>query len=297
MRRSNFSDTISLVLPRSLDIIALAKPELTLLSVLTAVGGSFLGVEQGGSLIVLFWTFLGTLAVGSGAGALNMVLEYRFDAMMKRTQNRPIPSGRLAPLEATIFGCSLSVAGTVTLLLFTHWIAAVLAVVTLITYLFLYTPLKRLTPFATLVGAIPGALPPVIGWAAVRGEVGLTGWALFAILYFWQIPHFLSLSWLYRKDYANAGYRFLSVLDENGVRTRSQIRIFSFALIPATLLPAYTSSVGLIYFVGAFSVSVAFFAYCFATTKALTNASARKLFVSSLLVIPILLFLMAVDKL
>jgi protoheme IX farnesyltransferase len=125
----------------------------------------------------------------------------------------------------------------------------------------------------------------------------LTGWALFAILYFWQIPHFLSLSWLYRKDYANAGYRFLSVLDENGVRTRSQIRIFSFALIPATLLPAYTSSVGLIYFVGAFSVSVAFFAYCFATTKALTNASARKLFVSSLLVIPILLFLMAVDKL
>jgi protoheme IX farnesyltransferase len=297
MKRFNFGDTVSLVLPRSWDFVALAKPELTLLSVLTAVGGAFLGVEEGGSLIVVFWTFLGTLAVGAGAGALNMALEYRFDAMMKRTQNRPVPSGRLSPFEATVFGCTLSVAGTAVLLLLTHWIAAILALATLVTYLFLYTPLKRITPFSTLVGAIPGALPPVIGWAAVRGEIGLTGWALFAILYFWQIPHFLSLSWLYRKDYANAGYRFLTVLDESGVRTRGRILIFSFALIPASILPVYTSTVGVMYFIGAFLASVAFFLFCFATTNPLTNVSARRVFVCSLLFLPVLFLLMAVDKL
>jgi protoheme IX farnesyltransferase len=175
-------------------------------------------------------------------------------------------------------------------------LAGLLAAATLATYLFLYTPLKRLTPFATIIGAVPGALPPVIGWAAARGEIGLPGWALFAILFFWQMPHFLSLSWLYRRDYGNAGYRLLSVVDESGVIVRRQILIFSFTLIPATLLPAYTNTLGPIYFLGALLLSSAFMFTAFRCMRPLTNASARVLFLASLFYLPALICLMAIDK-
>ena len=296
MKRLHVGETLVLAQTRIHDFVALAKPELTLLSVLTAVGGGYLGVQEGGSLIVLLWIFLGTLAVGASAGALNMAIECEFDARMKRTELRPIPAGRLRRSEAIAFGIFCGLFGVTVLLVFTNWIAGLLAILTLVTYLFLYTPLKRLTPFATIVGAVPGALPPVIGWAAVRGEIGLPGWSLFAILFFWQIPHFLSLAWLYRADYVRAKFRLLTALDPEGTATRRQILIHAFVLLPASILPTYLGILGRVYFAGAFLLSLSFLTVAVMSVRPLTGHSARRLFLASLVYPMLLLLLMVADR-
>jgi protoheme IX farnesyltransferase len=225
-----------------------------------------------------------------------MFAERRFDAMMKRTAQRPIPAGKVEPSEALAFGLLCSMVGVAVLTALTNWLAGLLAVLTLVTYLFLYTPLKRLTPFATVVGAVPGALPPVIGWAAARGEIGLGGWSLFAILFFWQMPHFLSLAWMFRKDYARAGYRLLTVLDVSGAITRRQIQFYAFALIPASVLPTYLGFLGPVYFLGALALSLCFFLAGMASCRPLTSASARRLFLTSLAYLPALIFFMVLDR-
>jgi len=289
--------TLLLARPRALDYLTLAKPELTLLSVLTAVGAAYLASQDGIPFWILIHTFMGTLLVGGGAGALNQYLERSYDSLMKRTENRPLPAGRIAPGEALVFGVIIAALGVADLSVFTHPLAGFLALATLATYLFLYTPLKRLTPFATVVGGVPGALPPVIGWAAVRGSVGIEAWALFAILFFWQMPHFLALAWMYRKDYARGGYRMLTVVDPEGIATSRQIIVYSIALIPASLLPTYLGLLGPVYFCGAFTLSSLFLMVAIQVYRQRTNAAARRLFYASLAFIPTLAVLMIFDKL
>ena len=281
---------------RLFDFVALAKPELTLLSVMTAVGGAYLAIEGGRQYLPVLYTLLGTLLVGAGAGALNMYLERGYDAMMKRTERRPIPTGRVTPGEALGFGITTAALGIVVLAVFTHLLAAFLALVTLLAYLFLYTPLKRLTPFATAVGAVPGALPPAIGWAAVRGDLGPEAWSLFAILYFWQIPHFLSLAWLYRADYARAGYRMLTVGDVCGTVTSRYILVSSTLLVPASLLPASVGLLGFFYLLGAAFLSLTFLVLSARMLRRPTNLAARRLFIASLVYMTALVLLMVVDK-
>jgi len=282
--------------PLILDLLALTKPELTLLSVVTALGGAYLASVTTTDPSVLLHTFLGTLLVGGGAGTLNQYLERNFDALMRRTENRPVPSGRVSERAALLFGLALSVGGVAQLALFTHPLAAYLAVATLVSYLLLYTPLKRVTPFATVVGGIPGALPPLIGWAAVSGELTMGAWSLFFILFFWQMPHFLSLGWMYRKDYARAEYRLLTVVDPTGEVASRQILIYSIALIPASVMPTMVGTLGLLYFVGALVLSVVLLQFAIRLYRDRINDTARKLFFGSLFYLSLLVGLMILDR-
>jgi len=270
----------------------LMKPELTLLSVLTAVGSAYLALNGSLHYYLLTHAFIGTTLVGGAAGVLNQYMERRYDALMKRTEHRPIPSGRIQPIEALFFGIFLGIAGLSYLALFTNWVATSLAVLTLVSYLAIYTPLKRKTPFATVVGGIPGALPPLIGWAVVRGSVSMEAWSLFFILFFWQMPHFLSLAWMYRNDYARAGYKLLTVLDPSCAITSRQILVYTIALIPASFMPMLVGLTGMFYFIGALPLSIGFLAIAFRLYFVRTNFAARKLFYASLLFLPALFFLM-----
>jgi protoheme IX farnesyltransferase len=274
------------------DYGALMKPELTLLSVLTAVASGYMALSGSSNYILLVHVFIGTILIGSTAGVLNQYIERRYDALMKRTEHRPLPSGRIQPAEALLFGILLGVAGLFYLALFTNWAAVSLAMLTLVSYLAIYTPLKRKTPFATVIGGIPGALPPLIGWAIVQGSVSMEAWSLFFILFFWQMPHFLSLAWMYRNDYARAGYKLLTVLDPNYAITSRQILVYSIALIPASLMPMMVGLTGIHYFIGALMLSVGFLAISIRLYFIRTNFVARKLFYASLLFLPALFFLM-----
>jgi heme o synthase len=291
--RSREQAAIAVARPRIVDFILLAKPELTFLSVLTALGGAFLAR---GSFLPLLHAFLGTILVGGGAGALNMFLEREFDILMKRTARRPVPAGRVSPWEAAWFGIVLSFLGIGHLLFWTTPLAALLAVLTLVTYLFLYTPLKRLTPFATIVGAFPGALPPLIGWTAVRGEISLEALSLFAILFFWQMPHFLSLAWIYRKDYEKGGFRMMTVVDPTGRVAGRQILVFTIALVPASLLPTYAGLLGPAYFVAAACLSLGFLAVAIPMFRHPATHSAKRLFYASLAYLPTLMLFMLLDR-
>jgi protoheme IX farnesyltransferase len=278
------------------DYVALTKPELTLLSVVTALGGAYLAAWDTIPYSILAHTFLGTLMVGGGAGALNQYIEKDLDAKMRRTENRPVPSGRVHQRSALLFGIGLSVAGILQLLLFTHVLAAFLAVVTLTSYLFLYTPMKRISPFATVVGGIPGALPPLIGWTAVTGGFSMGAWSLFFILFFWQMPHFLSLGWMYRKDYARANYRLLTVVDPSGEAASRQILVYCAALIPAVLMPMMVGVLGVLYAVGAVLSSIGFLWLAVRLYRDRSNANARRLFFGSLVYLSLLMGLMILDR-
>ncbi len=298
--RSNYntSGVITLERSRAADYITLTKPELTFLSILTAVGGAYLASVQDLPVagFLLLHVFVGTLLVGSGAGTLNQYMERYYDALMKRTENRPLPSGRLSESEALIFGILLSVVGVLYLLLSTNLLTALLAIVTLVSYLFLYTPLKRVTWYSTIVGGIPGALPPVMGWVAVRGEISAEGWILFAILFFWQMPHFFSLAWMYRKDYERAGFPMLPVLDKSGLRTGLQILFYCLGLIAASTLLSEVARLGSLYFYGSMLLGLLFL-FCgveFLVTR--SNSSARRIFVASLAYLPALLAVVVLDS-
>jgi protoheme IX farnesyltransferase len=291
---------------RVLDYAELMKPELTFLSVLSALCGFYLGTTGQFNFWLFFHVATGTTLLGGGAGTLNQYIERTYDGMMKRTERRPLPAGRLYPLEVLIFGIVISVAGLVQLTLFTNVLTGFLGALTFTTYIFLYTPLKRITPWSTIVGAIPGALPPMIGWAAVRNDLPLEAWILFAILFFWQMPHFLSLAWMYRKDYARANYKILTVFDATGVRTGKQIVIFLFALIPATMITSFIGMTGKTYFMSALLLNGVFLFFGLRMMKctgdhitedtAKLTSSARRLFFASLIYLPALMLLMALDK-
>lgn len=289
-----------------LDYLELMKPELTGLSVLTALCGFFLASKEFDPTLFL-WTGLGTLLVGGGAGALNQFIERRFDALMRRTERRPLAAGRLTSFNVLIFGIFLSLVGTSVLLVLTNFLTASLSVATLFTYLFVYTPLKRRTPWSTLIGGIPGALPPVMGWTAAANTIEPGTLILFGILFLWQIPHFLSLAWLYRKDYARAGYRVLSVLDNNGKRTSRFIVISLFCLAALSVVSSFSGLTGTMYLTGSLLLGILFliFGILFQRSTGENNPASqvrmnyysRQLFFASLVYLPALLFLMTVDKL
>jgi protoheme IX farnesyltransferase len=276
----------------------LTKPRIALMVLFTVVIGAVLGGGGHVDLLLLFHTVLGTTLVAAGASALNMYLERRLDARMRRTENRPLPAGRLWPSEALLFGSALGAGGTAYLaLMLPHPWAALVAAVTFVTYVFVYTPLKRVTPLNTLVGAVPGALPPLIGWAAARGSLGVEAVGLFLIVFFWQVPHFLAIAWIHREDYARGGFLMLPVVDRDGRATGRNMVVYCLALIPASLLPTLGGHVGLVYAAGAVALGVAFFACTLGFLRGPSNARARRVLRGSLLYLPAVLALLLIDGL
>jgi protoheme IX farnesyltransferase len=292
----NSGVSIGLQRLRVLDYLTLTKPELTMLSVVTALAGCYLASAEGVPLVPMLHVLVGTILVGGGAGALNQFLEREFDGQMRRTENRPIPAGRIHPMEGLLFGILLAAGGVLYLTATTNMLTGFLAALTLTSYLFLYTPLKRITPAATLVGGIPGALPPVMGWTAVSNEISLAAVALFAILFCWQMPHFLSLAWMYKKDYMRAGYKVLAATDAGGLRTSQQILLYCAALIPASLSLAIIGTAGSLYGISAVVLGIVFLVYGLHLYHARTNNAARRVFFASLIYLPVLLLFMALDK-
>lgn len=279
--------------------VDLTKPRVSSL-VLVATG---VGFCAGWSLewtaaaaVLLFDTILGTALVAVASNALNQLFEVEHDRKMERTQDRPLVTGRLGTLEVVAFGIIAAVVGVAYLALRVNAVAAGLAAVTLLSYVFVYTPLKRTTSMCVLVGAIPGALPPVIGWAGAAGDVTLAGWLLFVIVYFWQLPHFAAIAWQYREDYKRAGYPMLSVIDTDGTRTSLHVVTHTVALIVASLLPTLYGVSGGLYGAGAVLLGLAFLVsgIVFITNK--SRESARAHVVASIVYLPLLLTLLLVDK-
>ena len=283
------------VMSRFADFVELTKPRLTLLSVMTTLAGYYLGARGSVEVMPLVHALIGTFLVGGGCGAVNMYMESTLDGLMKRTAARPIPAKRITPFEALVTGIVMTIAGIVWLTLMNNLLAGLLAAATFVSYVFLYTPLKRRSTLNTIVGGIPGALPPVIGWAAASGEIGPGAFALFALLFFWQMPHFLALAWMYRKDYARAGYRMLPVLDPDGAATSRQILLYTAALLPVSLIPTLVGISGPVYFFGAVILGGTFLWLGFRFAVGRKNSQAKWVFHFSLAYLPILLLVMAID--
>jgi heme o synthase len=275
----------------------LVKARLTFLVLLTTLAGFYAGIQGPVNSWLLLHTLLGTGLLACGASALNQLMEREYDARMHRTQGRPLPSGRLQQDTVLVFGSAASVAGLVWLAAGVNALSALVGAVTLGTYLFVYTPLKRFTWLNTLVGAVPGALPPLLGWTAARNELTGGGWTLFAILFFWQIPHFLAIAWLYRDDYVRGGFVMLPNVDPEGVRTGRQAVSHALGLVLVSLLPALYGLAGAFYLGAAVLLGAAFVAAAVRFSRALTVSRARGLFLASILYLPLLLAVMAADKL
>jgi heme o synthase len=270
------------------DYIALTKPRLNFLVVLTSAAGYYLGALSTIDLWRMAQAVVGTALVAGGAAVLNQVYERDTDALMRRTLTRPLPDHRVSAMDATIFGVALSIAGVALLALGATWLATLLAVATLVVYLVVYTPMKRRSPASTLVGAVPGALPPLIGWAAAQGAVSAGGWTLFAIVFLWQIPHFMAIAWMYRDDYRSAGFPMLPVIEPDGRRTGRHALIFAAALLPVSLMPSFVGLSGWTYFWIALALSTALLGLSirFATTR--TETAARALFFGSITYLPLI---------
>lgn len=280
---------------RTLDFIALAKPRLNLLVVASALAGYVMGRGEL-SVVPVLCTLAGTGLVAGGASAFNQVLERRRDALMRRTRLRPMPDGRLPVRDALLYASGLSAAGLLTLALGANLLSAVMALLTLVTYAAVYTPLKSRTSFSTVVGAIPGALPPVIGWAAATGDLSRGAWVLFGIVFLWQLPHFLAIAWIYREDYARAGFPMLPVIEPDGRSTARQAVIYAAALLPLSLAPTLVGMAGTAYFAGALALTLIFLGLSIGFAFTRTASDARKLFFGSILYLPLLWVLMIADR-
>ena len=278
------------------DYLELTKPRLSALVLVTTGVGWWLGLREPSQIRWLMPVLLGTALTAGGANTLNEWSERRLDALMDRTKHRPLPAGRLRPEAAFRFGGALSLLGIGFLFLFVNPLSALLALLTWAAYLFLYTPLKRVTSLCTLVGAIPGALPPLIGWAGARGSLGGDAWALFGLLYVWQLPHFLALAVLYRDDYAKAGFRMLPLIEGTGAMAARQIALYGLVLVPVSLFPAIVRIASPAYFYGAMTLSLAFLAIAVRAAWQRSSESCRQLFLASVLYLPMLLSLLAINR-
>jgi protoheme IX farnesyltransferase len=275
----------------------LTKPDVTFLVVITTVAGFYLGSLGPLDWPLLLNTLFATMLVGGGTAALNQYIERDRDALMRRTASRPLPTGQLQPREVLIFGVFTIVAGALWLALATNLLAAGIALATSVLYLGVYTPLKTRTTFATAVGAIPGALPPLIGWAAARGSLSVGAWVLFGIIFFWQFPHFMAIAWMYRDDYARAGIRMLPVVDRNGDATFRQIVCTSAILVWVSALPSVLGMAGIHYFFGALVLGMLLLQVGLWANRTRTNARAKWLMHATVAHVPLLLAWMIVDKL
>jgi protoheme IX farnesyltransferase len=282
---------------RIADYAALAKPRLNVLVVATSAVGYYLGVPGRLDAWHMGQAVAGTALVAAGAAALNQVYERDTDAMMRRTRMRPLPDGRVTPAEGRVFGLALSLAGLALLLTYANVLAAALATATLVIYLIVYTPLKRRSPIATLVGAVPGALPPLIGWTASHQTLSIGGLALFAIVFLWQIPHFMAIAWMYRDDYGKAGFPMLAVIDPDGRRAGLQATAYAAALVPASLVPSLVGLSGSLYFAAALVLSVGLLGLAWRFGRTRTDASARALFFGSIAYLPLIWIAMVYNKL
>src|SRR3954469_6049089 len=282
---------------RLADYLALTKPRLNFLVVATSAAGYYLGTAGPIDLVRMAEAVAGTTLVAAGAAVLNQVYERDTDALMRRTRMRPLPSGRIAPSDAGVFGVLLSAAGIALLAARANWLSAGLAFATLVSYLAIYTPLKRRTPLSTIVGAVPGALPAVIGWAASHGSIDRSGAALFAIVFCWQLPHFMAIAWLYREDYARAGFPMLPVIDPDGRRAGKQAVYWGFLLVLVSLEPTFSGLAGRTYFVVALVLGVALFGLAVRFSSERNEATARALFYGSITYLPLLWIAMIGNKL
>ncbi|HKV25524.1 MAG TPA: heme o synthase [Candidatus Acidoferrum sp.] len=276
--------------------VALTKPDVSFLVLITTAAGFYMGARGAVDWSHLLQTVFATLLIAAGTATLNHYIERDSDRYMRRTASRPLPSGVLQPREALWFGVTLSVAGALDLYFAGGLLAAGLGVLTCLSYLLAYTPLKKRTVWATFIGAFPGAIPPMIGWAAASGSLDRGAWLLFAILFFWQFPHFHAIAWMYREDYARAGILMLPVVDREGKRTFRQIILTAIALVGISLLPAIVGMAGVRYFFGALVVSTALVQVCLWAASAKTNMRAKWLMHATVLHIPLLLGLMVFDK-
>jgi len=280
----------------------LVKLRLTTLVLITTLVGFYAGLnsESGGlaqNLIKLGLTLLGTGLLAAGAAILNQYLERDHDARMERTARRPLPSGAISAEAALLLGGACSVVGLLALAAWVNLLVAVLGAVTLVTYLFIYTPLKRKSEWNTIIGAIPGALPPLMGWAAARGEVDPLGWTMFGILFFWQVPHFMAIAWMYRDDYDKAGFVMMPSVADGEARTGRQAISHTLFLVIASLMPFTMKLAGAVYVSGAVLLGGLFLWAAVRFSRQLTRQSARVLFFASIIYLPLLMGLMVVDKL
>jgi protoheme IX farnesyltransferase len=281
---------------RMADYIALAKPRLNLLVVASSAAGYYLGSTGTPSIGKMAVASVGTALVAGGAAALNQAYERNTDAMMRRTRLRPLPDGRVAVHDAITFGLALAVSGLALLALQTNALAAALAVATLALYLAVYTPLKRRSPISTLVGAVPGALPPVIGWTASHGSVSSGGTVLFALLFLWQIPHFMAIAWLCRDDYRTAGFPMLPVIEPDGRRTGRQAAVYATLLLPVSLCPFWIGLTGVAYLATAATLGVVLLGLAIRFAESRTDRRARTLFLATIAYLPLIWLAMIVDR-
>ena len=277
--------------------VSLTKPRIVVMVLVTVGVGFLLGARGSAHPATLSLTLLGTALVAGGASTLNQWMERARDARMRRTANRALPRGRLGAVEAASFGVGLGLAGTAILLWGANWLAAAVAVSTLLLYVFVYTPLKPWTTLNTAIGAIPGALPPVIGWAAATETLGIEAFSLFLIVFLWQFPHFLAIAWIYREDYARGGLKMLPGVDPQGALTGRQATIYTLALIPAGLLPATIGLAGPVYFVGALVLGLLYLVVAIQFWTGVSESTARRLLRMSFFYLPLVLLLLVLNPL
>ncbi len=278
------------------DFYELTKPRMNFLVVITTMVGFYMAARVGIDWLLLLHTLLGTALTAAGASVLNQYVERDVDKLMPRTMNRPVPAGRVTPLAALAYGVGLGAAGVVYLALAVNPLTALLGALTLGTYVLLYTPMKRWTTLNTVIGAVPGAIPPMMGFTAAQGALSPEALALFGILFFWQMPHFLAIAILYRDDYARGGFKMLPVVDADLSVTSRQILLYAVALIPASLIPVQFGMAGAAYFTAAALLGFAFLSFCVSCATTRTRTDARKLFFASIVYLPLLLAAMMLDK-
>jgi len=281
---------------RALDFLELTKPRVSLMVLVTMFVGFYLGSEHGAGYLRLIETLIGTALAAGGTLALNQFLERHADALMARTRHRPLPDGRMQPTEALLFGVGLAAAGLLVLALTVNALSALVTASIVGSYLFIYTPLKQRSSLCGMVGAVPGALPPVIGWTAATGSLSIEAWVLFAIMFLWQIPHTLAIARLYRDDFAKAGIQFLPVIESDGWTTGRQIITHSLALLVVSLLPTLLGLAGTVYFLAALLLGSGFLWYGIGLAISQSLAAARRLLLASLIYLPLLLVVMALDR-